>query len=160
MSIHVVIFDIDGVFTDGKVMVTEDGKELKQLSYSDIDAFFSIKREGFRTAFITGESTPISKWFKKRFKPHHFYSGCKDKVRAFRDIKKKEGSENSEICYIGDSPRDAPALKMAGLKICPKNASQDIKKICDRILPSMGGNGAVSDLLFLLRSLRKSNRHQ
>jgi D-sedoheptulose 7-phosphate isomerase len=144
--IKIIIFDIDGVFTNGSLTVTEDGKELKTLDFRDIDAFFSLKRAGFKTAFITGESTPIAFWFKDRFQPDYFFPGCKDKKAVVEEIIKNENLTAEQVCYIGDSRQDLPGIQCAGLKICPQNASSEVKRECDIVLSSMGGKGAIAEL--------------
>jgi 3-deoxy-D-manno-octulosonate 8-phosphate phosphatase (KDO 8-P phosphatase) len=89
--IDAVFFDIDGVLTDGMVYVDSDGKESKRISFDDIDAVFELKRAGLRVGFITGEDNGFTEYVKKRFVPDYFVSGCKDKLKYFKDIKKKGG---------------------------------------------------------------------
>jgi D-sedoheptulose 7-phosphate isomerase len=148
--IKTIIFDIDGVFTDGAVTIAEDGKESKTLDFRDIDAFFSLKRAGYKTAFITGESTPIVFWFKDRFQPDYFIPGCKDKKIAVTKIKKLEKNTNEQVCYIGDSRHDLPGLKGAGFKVCPQNAAAEVKLQCDIVLSCSGGKGAIAELASVL----------
>ena len=75
--IRVVLLDIDGVLTDGKVTVDSNGKEYKTLDFRDIDAVYTLRGAGIKVGLVTGEDTPIAKYFKNRFKPDYFYSGCK-----------------------------------------------------------------------------------
>jgi D-sedoheptulose 7-phosphate isomerase len=150
--IRTVIFDIDGVFTSGEISVSEDGKESKSIDFKDIDAFFGLKKAGYKTAFITGESTPITEWFKNRFQPNYFYSGCKNKKKAVEEIALRENNSIKEICYIGDSHHDLPGFSSAGLKVCPQNASSDVKNICDVILNAYGGHGAIAELSIILNA--------
>jgi D-sedoheptulose 7-phosphate isomerase len=152
--IRTVIFDIDGVFTSGEITVSEDGKESKNIDFKDIDAFFVLKKAGYKTAFITGESTPIVEWFKDRFQPDYFYSGCKNKKKAVEEIASREKNSIEEICYIGDSYHDLPGFLSAGLKVCPQNASSEVKNICDVILTSSGGHGAIAALASVLQETK------
>jgi D-sedoheptulose 7-phosphate isomerase len=144
--IKTVVFDIDGVFTDGKISIGEDGREQKAIDFRDIDGYFGIKRDGYRTAFITGEATQITKWFNRRFAPDYFFSGCKDKKAALSEILEKEKNTVAEICYIGDSKHDLKAFELAGLKVCPQNATQEVKAVCDIVLVANGGDGAIAEL--------------
>ena len=88
--IKIILFDIDGVFTDGTILISEDGKESKRVSFKDIDAFFALKKAGYKTGFITGEATPVTQWFNNRFSPDYFVFGCKDKGMAIQEILTKE----------------------------------------------------------------------
>ena len=152
VQIKLVMFDIDGVFTDGTIFISGDGKEMKRISVKDIDAFFQIKREGFKTAFVTGEATPIVQWFKSRFVPDYFISGCKDKGAAIQKILAKEHLVAQEACYIGDSKHDIPAFHEVGFKVCPHNAASEVQSLCDVVLQASGGDGAILELLEKLHS--------
>jgi YrbI family 3-deoxy-D-manno-octulosonate 8-phosphate phosphatase len=149
-KIKIVLFDIDGVFTDGTILISEDGKESKRISFKDIDAFFTLKKAGYKTGFITGEATPLTQWFNNRFAPDYFVSGCKDKGVAIQEILTKENLFAREACYIGDSKHDIPAFNVVGLKICPNNAVKEVQKICDIVLKDSGGDGAIAELSKIL----------
>ena len=146
-SIKIILFDIDGVFTDGTILISEDGKESKRVSFKDIDAFFTLKKAGYKTGFITGEATPLTQWFNNRFAPDYFVSGCKDKGMAIQEILAKESLSAQEACYIGDSKHDIPAFNVVGLKICPHNAVKEVQFLCDVILHASGGDGVILELL-------------
>lgn len=144
--IRLVLMDIDGVVTDGKVQINSDGQETKQLDFKDIDAVFELKKKGYKIGFITGEDTPIVKYFNDRFKPHYFYSNCKDKVSRIKKIQNSDGYKTTEICFIGDSKHDIDAIEYAGLGVCPNNASENVRIITDKILDSNGGDGCIMEL--------------
>ena len=82
--IELVAFDIDGVITDGTVIVDSDGLEQKQINLKDIDAIFELHRRGFKLAAITGENTKIVGYFEKRFPWDFFYRGNKSKKAAMQ----------------------------------------------------------------------------
>jgi D-sedoheptulose 7-phosphate isomerase len=144
--IKLVILDIDGVITDGKVQIDSKGNESKQIDFKDIDAIFELKRKGYKLGIITGEDTPINDYFNRRFKPNFFYSSCKDKVSAVKEIMNKDGYKREEICFVGDSKHDIDAVEYAGLGVCPNNAAEDVKKVADKILNSSGGDGCIMEL--------------
>ena len=89
--IKLVLLDIDGVLTNGTVTVDSNGNEYKTINFKDIDAVFEMKRQKLLVGLITGETTPITLFFKERFKPDFFYNGCKNKPEALREILKKAG---------------------------------------------------------------------
>ena len=78
--IRLVVFDIDGVITDGTVIVDMNGTEQKKINLKDIDAIFELHREQFKLAAITGENTEIVHYFEKRFPWDYFYCGAKKKT--------------------------------------------------------------------------------
>ena len=147
MAIKLVLLDIDGVLTDGKVTVDSDGNESKTIDFKDIDAVVELRRRGFKVGLLTGESTPITQYFKMRFKPDFFYNGCKDKAKAINEILKITGSTVEEVCFVGDSKHDIEAIKMIKHSACPLNAIPVIKAIASVKLKTRGGDGCILELL-------------
>jgi YrbI family 3-deoxy-D-manno-octulosonate 8-phosphate phosphatase len=155
--IKLVILDIDGVITDGKVQIDGKGRESKQIDFKDIDAIFELKRKKYKLAIITGENTSINKYFIRRFKPDFFYCSCKDKVSAIKEIQNKAGYLRDEVCFVGDSNHDIHAVKYAGLGVCPNNAAENVKKIANVVLDSNGGDGCIVKLVSLLEKYNKKH---
>lgn len=149
--IKLIIFDIDGVITDGSVIVNEDGSEQKKINLKDIDAIFELKSREFMIAAITGEKSPIVSYFEKRFPWDYFYYGKKNKVETIKEIEEVSGIYASEICYIGDGKYDADSLSYAGLGICPSDAIDRVKKSADIILQNRGGEGCLWELISILQ---------
>ena len=79
--IKLLVFDIDGVLTDGSIIIDSNGKEQKKINLKDIDAIFCLKRKGYRLAAITGEDKEIVSYFEKRFPWDYFYRGNKCKKK-------------------------------------------------------------------------------
>jgi D-sedoheptulose 7-phosphate isomerase len=146
-----VLFDIDGVLTDGRIIVDENGKERKQISLRDIDAVYEIKRQGFKIGAITGEKTEITNYFEGRFPWDYFYRGCKNKVEAIKEIAEKEGLSRDEICYLGDGKYDIDPVGYVGLGVCPSDAITPVKKAATLIL-GQSGHGAIWELVEYLKS--------
>ncbi|MCR4738933.1 MAG: HAD-IIIA family hydrolase [Lachnospiraceae bacterium] len=154
--IKLVVFDIDGVLTDGKIYVDENGRERKALLMTDVDAVNSIKKSGYMIAAITGEDTPMTEYFKVRFKWDIFIPGCKDKESALRAMSDELNIDMEDICYIGDGVYDIAAVKAAGFGICPQNAIDDVKAVADMVLKKSGGCGCIDELRMFLDSVRES----
>lgn len=154
--IKLIIFDIDGVITDGKVRINHEGEEFKLIDFKDIDAIFELKQKGYKIAFITGENTDIVNYFKNKFEPDYFYSGYKDKLLAIKEIENKEDISKEEICYIGDSKHDLLCIQYCGVGVCPNDAINDAKKVSNYVLNKNAGNGAINELLNLLDNYNKS----
>ncbi len=148
--IRLMIFDIDGVLTDGSIMIDEQGREQKKINLKDIDAIFELKRRGFLLAAITGESSDIVSYFQKRFPWDYFYSGKKHKLEAIHQLETETGVISDEICYIGDGKYDVEPLEYAKLGICPSDAIDTAKQAADVILQNSGGAGCLWELVDIL----------
>jgi len=145
--IKLVLLDIDGVLTDGKVTVDSNGNEYKTINFKDIDAVFEMKRQKILVGLITGEATPITDFFKERFKPDFFYSGCKNKLEALEAILKQTGISIENVCYVGDSKHDIDVMKLVKLSVCPADAILEVKALAGVCLNARGGDGCVWELL-------------
>ncbi len=148
--IELIVLDIDGVITDGSVIVDSNGREQKQINLKDIDAIFELHRRGFKLAAITGEDTEIVNYFEKRFPWTYFYRGNKTKCETMQQIEKATGISRERICYVGDGKYDVEPLTYAGLGLCPANAIDRAKDAADIVLQNDGGKGCIWELVFLL----------
>ncbi len=148
--IELIVLDIDGVITDGSVIIDSSGKEQKQINLKDIDAIFELHRRGYKLAAITGEDTSIVNYFEKRFPWDFFYRGSKNKKETMRQIEQNTGISRENICYVGDGKYDVEPLTYAGLGLCPANAIDKVKAAADIILHNDGGKGCIWEIISLL----------
>lgn len=154
-KIELIVFDIDGVLTDGCITVDADGNESKRINLKDVDAIFELHRRGVRLAAITGEDTRIVDWFEQRFPWEYFYRGNKEKLETLKRIEKDSGVYAKNIAYIGDGKYDVEPLRYAGKGFCPANAIDSAKSAADVILQKNGGEGCVWELIDYLEDKRK-----
>lgn len=145
--IRIVLMDIDGVLTDGKITFDSAGNEYKTMDFKDIDAVFQMKRKGMPIGLITGEWIPITLFFKDRLQPDYFFNGCKNKTEALEQILSETGLKAEDICYIGDGIHDIPILQMVGYPVCPANAIPEVKEVVKHVLITPGGEGCVWELM-------------
>lgn len=148
--IELIVFDIDGVITDGTVIIDSEGREQKQISLKDIDAIFELHRRGYKLAAITGEDTEIVGYFERRFPWEYFYRGNKTKKETMRLIEENTGISREKICYVGDGKYDVEPLTYAGLGLCPANAIDRAKHAADIILQNDGGKGCLWEMVSIL----------
>lgn len=153
--IKLLVFDIDGVITDGSVLIDSQGNEQKKINLKDIDAIYELKKQDFILAAITGEDTDIVSYFKNRFPWDYFYQGNKSKKKTLMEIKESAKVQIDELCYIGDGKYDINALDYAGLSICPADAIDRAKLTSDIILQNTGGNGCIWELIQILENHNK-----
>ena len=159
-EIKLIVFDIDGVITDGSLLIDSDGKELKRINLKDVDAIYELHNRGFKIAAITGEDTDIVNYFEKRFPWEYFYRGSKTKNDAMRQIEEDTGIPRKNICYIGDGKYDIEPLKYAGLGICPANAIDKAKAAADMVLQNNGGDGCIWELVYILENYNNEKSPQ
>lgn len=157
--IKIIIFDIDGVLTDGTITINEDGYEQKKINLKDIDAIFELKSKGFKIAAITGEQTNIVNYFENRFPWDYFFKGKKNKLEVIYEIEQISGINKDEICYIGDGKYDAEPIRYVGLGICPDDAVDRAKNDSDIVLSSKGGQGCVWELISILDNYNNENNY-
>ena len=155
--IELSVFDIDGVITDGSVIIDSNGNEQKQVNLKDIDAIFELHRRGYKLAAITGEDTEIVQYFEKRFPWEYFYRGSKTKKETMQQIEQGTGVSRENICYVGDGKYDVEPLAYAGLGLCPANAIDKAKKAADIILQNDGGKGCIWEIISILEKYNDEN---
>lgn len=146
-----MVFDIDGVITDGTVQVDENGCEYKRFLLNDIDALNQLARDGYVLVAITGEDTPLADYFGRKVPWKHFVKGCKLKLEVFKSILVMENCPLDEVAYIGDGLYDVPVLEYVPNSICPANAVPLAKNAAHIHLQSSGGHGCVVELYELIK---------
>lgn len=148
--IELIVLDIDGVITDGSVIIDSHGNEQKQVNLKDIDAIFELHRRGYKLAAITGEDTEIVGYFEKRFPWEYFYRGNTTKKETMQQIEESTGIGRENICYVGDGKYDVEPLTYAGLGLCPANAIDRAKHAADIVLQNNGGKGCLWEMISIL----------
>ncbi len=141
------IFDIDGVMTNGQVLVNEEGHMLRSVNIKDGFAVQHAVKLGYTVAIVSGGT---SLGMEKRFQGlgvKQIYMGQMHKVDAVSEIIKNSGFDASDFLYMGDDMPDIPVLKMVGIAACPKDAAMDVLDICHYISPISGGDGCVRDVI-------------
>ena len=158
--VELVIFDIDGVLTDGSILVNSQGQEQKRVNIKDIDALFELKRRGYLLAAVTGEATEIVEYFRRRFPWDHFHCDCKQKLETIQKLVGDLGLTMEQAAYIGDGKYDLEVLPHVGLSICPADAIREARLQADYVLHRAGGDGCVWELLSILATDRSPDSPQ
>ena len=150
--IKLIVFDIDGVITDGSIIVDVNGKEQKKINMKDIDAIYELKQRGFMIAAVTKEDTEIVSYFKRRFPWDFFYQGDAQKADTLKELASRAEIDIQELCYIGDGKYDVDSLSIAGLGICPADAIDSAQKAADITLQNTGGQGGLWELVGIMEN--------
>ena len=157
-KIKYIFSDIDGVLTNGKVQIDAEGNERKDICYRDLDAIAKGRKNGLEFAFVTGEDTKMAHYIAKRFNVSKAIFGAKDKELALKYLMEELNANREEICYIGDSERDIPAIKFASLGVAPADALKSVREAADITLECNGGQGALWELVkYLIEERSFSN---
>lgn len=150
MRIRLLVLDIDGVITDGTVLLTESGDDLRAVHFHDLDAVARVRRRGLGVAVLSGEDTPASRRVAARFGITDATWGAKDKLAGLDTLAARLGVPVEEMCYVGDADRDAAALAAVGLGLAPADATTRARAAAAVVLPVGGGRGAVAAAVELL----------
>jgi len=144
-KIKVFAMDVDGVLTDGRLVFLESGEELKSWNVKDRIAFYILRRLGYAICWISGRKSPTVQRVAEDMEIEGIYLGIKDKLKVWEKVKKQFGAGDEEILYIGDDLVDISLLKRAGFAVCPRDAADEIKKLCDMTSSFDGGNGVLRE---------------
>lgn len=145
-NIHMLLFDIDGVLTDGRKYIDGKNTEIKSVALKDLDALVLFRDAGYKLGCITGEDNAFSNSFVGMSELDYVKVGCKEKDKVLIEIEEKFHIISSQICYIGDGKYDISLLKKVGLAVCPHDAIQEVKNISAIILDMSGGQGCIAEL--------------
>lgn len=140
--IDTFIFDVDGVFTDGKVYLIND-EIVRALNSKDGYAVQYAVKMGYRIFCITGGSSPEVKKRLMGLGVHDVYLASKNKLERYQQIKTDYQLTDQQIAYMGDDIPDIPVLKVAGLAACPQDAVSDVKAVVHYQSPFLGGKTCV-----------------
>ena len=145
-KIKMLVFDVDGVMTDGSITYDENGVEYKTFNAKDGHGLVRMAESGFITAIITARNNGTVEHRAKNLKITELFQGRKVKVPALEELREKYNLTYDEISYMGDDLPDLCCLGKAGLACCPADAVDEVKKICHFVSSKDGGKGAVREL--------------
>lgn len=150
--IKLLLLDVDGVMTDGRIIYLNDGGEAKAFDVKDGHGLKLIQRAGIKVGIITGRQSDIVARRAAELGIELVYQGAKDKLQPFMEILEKLGLKASEVAYVGDDLVDLPVMRLVGFSVTVADASDDIKPYVDLVTSRPGGHGAVREVCdFLLK---------
>ncbi len=155
-KVKIVLMDVDGTLTDGKIYILPSGDEIKAYDVKDGAAIVLAQLLGLKVGIITGKKSTNVLERAKRLKIEDVYVGAINKLPALKDIMEKYGYSTDDICYIGDDIGDYSVMKSVGFSVAVGDAHYKIKEIADYITEKRGGQGAVRevfDIIFEAKNL-------
>ncbi|MBD3296643.1 MAG: HAD-IIIA family hydrolase [Candidatus Omnitrophica bacterium] len=155
-KIKVLILDVDGVLTDGSLIYTRKGEEIKKFNVNDGLGVLLIRRAGIRTVILTAKASPMVRKRAKDLKVDKVFQNFHDKGAALKKILRKFRAGPEQICFIGDDVIDIPVLRRVGLAVSPPGAMHEAREVAHLITARPGGAGAVREVCeLILRSQGK-----
>ncbi len=154
-NIKAVVFDVDGVMTDGSLVFDENGVEYKTFNAKDGQGVVMLNKAGYKTAIITARENGTVRHRFKILGMTKLYEGQKNKEKALDEFLKEFNLKPSQIAYMGDDLPDICVLRKVGLSCCPNDAVEEVKDICKFVASKDGGRGAVRELCKLILSQNK-----
>jgi len=149
-DIRLVAFDVDGVFTDGRFYLSEDGIESKAFHTQDGYGIRQLLNNGIEVAVISGRHSGAVQKRMTELGVTHVVLGCGDKVAALDEIIAGLGISVIECAYVGDDIPDLPLLNRVGVSIAVANAVPTLHEQCDLSTSASGGTGAVREVCELI----------
>lgn len=157
--VKILILDVDGVLTDGKIVLDETGKQLKFFDVQDGLGVVLLKRAGINTIILSARYSRAVSFRAKDIKVFKIYQNSDDKLKTYRRVLQQLKLNDKDVCFVGDELIDIPVLKRAGFSVAVANAAEEAKKVSDYITKRKGGDGAVREVIeLILKSQGKWNK--
>ena len=156
-NIELVVFDIDGVFTDGSLFYDNKGEALKKFHVRDGHGIKLLHDAGVITAVISGRSSDIVSLRMAELSVQHVFQDCADKLPFFEALLKDSGVKAENAAFVGDDTQDIPVMKNCGLAIAVADAHADVVDCAHWCTSSPGGYGAVREVADMLLSARQTH---
>ena len=148
--IKLLLLDVDGVLTDGRIIIDDRGVETKQFHVRDGQGIVLLKRAGIEIGFMTGRSSAVVRHRARDLGVELVYQGVANKLACYAKIKRARGLKDEQIAYVGDDLIDLPVLLRVGLALSVADGWPGLSTAVDYITSAPGGQGAVREVAELL----------
>jgi len=154
-KIRLLLLDVDGVLTDGRIIIDDRGVETKNFHVRDGLGISLLGGCGIDVGFITGRRSNVVRQRAKDLKVSLVFQGVQDKLRIYEQVKRKMRLTDTQIAYVGDDVIDLPVLRRVGLAVMVSDGSEELKRYADYVTRAQGGMGAVREVAELLLKAQK-----
>ena len=155
-NIELLVLDVDGVLTDGSIIINADGSESKSFSLLDGHGIRMWRRAGLKVAFLSGRETEATKYRAEQLKVDYCLQGCHFKLPALKKLLEEVGLSPEKVACVGDDLLDLPVIKYVGFGAAVANAVDEVKSIADFVTERAGGCGAVREVIeYILKNTCK-----
>jgi 3-deoxy-D-manno-octulosonate 8-phosphate phosphatase (KDO 8-P phosphatase) len=149
-KIKLLLLDVDGVLTDGRIILDKQGNELKAFHVRDGHGIKMAQRAGIIVGIITGRQSEVVNIRARELGITEIYQGRHEKIAVYDSILKKYGLNDDAVAYIGDDVVDLDIFKRAGLAVTVADADSSVKPHVDMVTKTAGGRGAVREFINLI----------
>jgi len=146
-KITTFIFDVDGVLTDGKVLVMENGEVVRNMHGKDGYAIQLAVKKGYNIVIISGGNNVAVKNMLAKAGAKHLFINQKDKMACYKEFITANNIKDEQVMFMGDDLPDHEVMRKVGVAVCPQDAVNEIKEISHYISPIKGGEGCVRDVI-------------
>ena len=150
------VFDVDGVFTDGSIIVDNSGNELRVFSTRDGIAVKLATDKGYNFCVISGGKNEGVRKRLNKLGIKNVYLGVNNKIGIFKSFMNDNNLKTTETMFMGDDIPDIQILKMVGLSCCPNDAANEVREVVDYISIKKGGEGCVRDIIEQILTIQKN----
>ena len=155
-EIQLLVIDVDGVLTDGTIVINADGSESKFFSVLDGHGIRLWHRAGLKTAFLSGRKSEPTRRRARQLEVEHCIQDCHNKLPELKELAEKLGLTAQAIAYIGDDLPDLPPIRYACFGVAVVNAVDEVKQYADYVTARSGGRGAVREVIeYILKNTGK-----
>ena len=149
--IKLILFDVDGVLTDGKILLHTDGTESKRFDIRDGIVMVWAQRAGVTVGFLSARNSPVTSHRAAQLGISLVHNGVPiNKLETYEDILRQQAVTDAEVAYMGDDVLDLPVLGRAGLSAAPADAVDEVRTRVDWVSQNGGGRGAARELVELI----------
>lgn len=145
-SVKIVICDVDGVLTDGRVGFDAGGREFKLFSIRDGTGIKLLQRTGIEVGLLSGHPSEAVLHRARQLEMKYARSGVSAKLPALEEILEEAGRQPSELCYVGDDLNDIPCLRLAGYPVAVADSHPEVLKLAEHVTRARGGEGAIREV--------------
>lgn len=149
-AVRMIIFDVDGVLTDGSLFYDDRGEEYKAFNSRDGHGIKMLRASGVDTGIITGRTSNIVLHRARNLGIDHIFQGADDKLAAYGELLARVGLEPKQIAYMGDDVVDLPVMNRCGLAITVPDAPEEVKARCQLVTRAHAGRGAAREACELI----------
>lgn len=146
-NINTLIFDVDGVLTNGMVTIMPDGELVRNMNIKDGYALKTAVDKGFHVCIISGGRNEGVRTRLANLGIKDIYLGAHDKIQQYNELVEKYNLKPENVLYMGDDIPDFPVMKLVGLPCCPNDAAREIQQVSKYISDKKGGEGCVRDII-------------
>ncbi len=144
--VEILLLDVDGVLTDGGIIINDDGRETKRFDVRDGHGLKMLMRCGVDVILLTGRTSKAVEHRALDLGIKEVHQGAWDKLKVFEEILRKREISSAGAAFVGDDVVDVPVLRRAGFSATVADAAEDVKKTVDYITEKPGGRGAVREI--------------